>query len=409
MKKTFVAALCLLTAGSMVAQKKAVDQASKMAGKPDKIEEARTLIQGAMQNPETANDARTYYVAGQVEWKTYDNIKGINSLKGINTLDENMAEMLMNGYNNYLKALELDKVPDAKGKSLKYTKDIINQIGGHDWDFYSAGVNFYNNKNYPAAYDMLYASADIPANPAMQGMTTLIPDSTRGQIYYLAGISAYSSKNNDGTPKLNEALKAFKASADLNYNEPNIYLFQIACLDNLANGDSTLIKKYYPQKMQLAREGFEKFGVQQPNYIGYIVDDYINEQNNPQGALDYLNAAIAKNPNVAKFMSMRGYIKLRMKDDKGYLEDNLAAAAMPGADAEVLYDAARASYRYGQGMIGGLGVGQAELSKRKAYIEKYIVPAQDLAMKAKQLDKNGAFKAKIQKLLDDIDYLENPQ
>ena len=60
MKKTFIAALCLLTAGSMAAQKKAVDQAAKMAGKPDKIEEARALIQGAMQNPETANDARTY-------------------------------------------------------------------------------------------------------------------------------------------------------------------------------------------------------------------------------------------------------------------------------------------------------------------------------------------------------------
>lgn len=36
MKKTFVAALCLLTVGSMFGQKKAVDNAAKLAGKPNK-------------------------------------------------------------------------------------------------------------------------------------------------------------------------------------------------------------------------------------------------------------------------------------------------------------------------------------------------------------------------------------
>lgn len=409
MNKTFVAGLCLLLAGSMAAQKKAVDQASKMAGKPDKIEEARTLLKGAMENPETANDARTYYVAGQVEWKTYDNIKAMNAIKGITTLDDDMAMMLMNGFNYYLKAMELDPTPDAKGKANRFTKDIINQIGGHDWDFYSAGVNFYNDKNYPSAYGMLNAAADIPANPALKGVSaTLIPDSTRGQVYYLAGISAYSSKLSDGSNLVPEALKAFKNAADLNYDEPNIYLFQIACLDNMANGDSTLIKQYYPQKIELAKAGFAKYGAEQPNYLGYIIDDYINEQNNAQAALDFLNKAIADNPDVAKFVSMRGYVKGRMKDDKGYLEDTMAAAAMPNADTEVLYDAARASFRYGQAMIGTLGIGQGDAAKRVEYIKQYIDPALELATKAKSMDKNGIYTSKLQKLIDDIDYLINP-
>lgn len=404
MKKTLITGLCLLVAGSMVAQKKTVDQAQKMAGKPDKVEEARTLIQGAMQNPETAEDARTYYVAGQIEWKTLDNIKAINALQGNNSIDDTMSEMLKKGYDYYQRALALDVNPDAKGKNMRFTKDIINQLGGHDWDFYSAGVNYYNEKNYPSAYDMLYAAAEIPAVPALVGSPTVIPDSTRGQVYFLAGVSAYTS-GNDYIPK---ALEAFNKSAQLNYNEPNVYLFQIACIDNIAGSDSTLIKQYYPQKLALAKEGFAKFGKEQPNYLGYIIDDYINEQNNVQGALDFLNDQIAQNPNVAKLVSMRAYVKGRMKDDEGYLNDNLAAAAMPDADAEVLYDAARANYRYGQAMIGTLGSGQDAIAKRAEYIQKYIEPALELATKAKELDKQGNLRAKIQKLIDDIDYLQNP-
>lgn len=410
MKKTLIAGMCLLVAGSMAAQKKAVDQAAKMAGKPDKVEEARALIKGAMQDPETANDARTYYVAGQVEWKTYDNIKGLNSLQGINTLDESMAEMLQNGYNYYLRALELDPTPDAKGKANRFAKDINNQIAGHDWDFYSAGVNFYNDKNYPSAYGMLNAAADIPAQPSLAnlGLTTLIPDSTRGQVYYLAGISAYSSKLPDGTTLVPQALEAFAKAAALDYPEPNLYLFQIACLENMAGEDSVKIKEFYPRKMELARQGFQKYGTQQPNFLGYIIDDYINEQNNPQAALDFINEAIAAHPNVAKFTSMRGYVKGRMKDDKGYLEDNLAAAAMPDADSEVLYDAARASYRYGQAMIGTLGIAAGDADKRAEYIKQYIDPALQLANEAKAKDERGVYAAKIQKLIDDINYLLNP-
>ena len=102
----------------MFGQKKAVDNAAKLAGKPNKIEEARQLVQSAMENPETSNDARTYNVAGQIEWKNYDNLKGMNALKGINNIDADMAQMLLNGLNYYTKALELDKLPDAKGHRI---------------------------------------------------------------------------------------------------------------------------------------------------------------------------------------------------------------------------------------------------------------------------------------------------
>ncbi|MDE7343374.1 MAG: hypothetical protein K2N19_05090, partial [Muribaculaceae bacterium] len=68
MKKVITMALCIAAVGSMSAQKANVDGAKKLSGKFDKIEEARNLIKQAMENPETANDANTYYVAGKIEF-----------------------------------------------------------------------------------------------------------------------------------------------------------------------------------------------------------------------------------------------------------------------------------------------------------------------------------------------------
>ena len=58
---------CLM-AITVFAQKKAVTEAERIAkdSKPD-FNEARTLIKGALENPETKDDAKTWYVAGQIE------------------------------------------------------------------------------------------------------------------------------------------------------------------------------------------------------------------------------------------------------------------------------------------------------------------------------------------------------
>lgn len=49
---------------------------------------------------------------------------------------------------------------------------------------------------------------------------------------------------------------------------------------------------------------------------------------------------------------------------------------------------------------------KADAEKRKEYIKTYLDPATELALKAKAKDTNGVYTAKIQKLIDDIDYLE---
>ena len=73
MNKFIALALCLAAIGSAGAQKANVDQADKLAGKTDQLNNARNLIKQAMEDPQTKNEARTYYVAGKIEMDAYDN------------------------------------------------------------------------------------------------------------------------------------------------------------------------------------------------------------------------------------------------------------------------------------------------------------------------------------------------
>ena len=186
------------------------------------------------------------------------------------------------------------------------------------------------------------------------------------------------------------------------YDHPRVQgLAEMMNFVGAINGDPQVV-----EKIVASQAHHKKIDGHAPDLVGNDLNAYIAAGVYSDHECHDLNDAIAKTPDVAKLYSIRGYIKGRMKDDKGYLEDNLKAAQMADADAEVLYDAARASYRYGQVMIGTLGITQADAEKRKEYIKTYLDPATELALKAKAKDTNGVYTAKIQKLIDDIDYLE---
>lgn len=97
MKKLLFIALCTAAVGSVSAQKANVDAAKKLAGKIDKIEEARALIKEAIANPETKDQANTYVIASDIELKAYDKAKKGLGLNSENAEPEKLAQM-----NSYL-------------------------------------------------------------------------------------------------------------------------------------------------------------------------------------------------------------------------------------------------------------------------------------------------------------------
>ena len=97
---------CLM-AITVFAQKKAVTEAERIAkdSKPD-FNEARTLIKGALENPETKDDAKTWYVAGQIEDAQFSS-ESTKQILGQQPNEPVMYEALANILPFFKKAYEL--------------------------------------------------------------------------------------------------------------------------------------------------------------------------------------------------------------------------------------------------------------------------------------------------------------
>ncbi|MDE6121146.1 MAG: hypothetical protein K2F63_05100, partial [Muribaculaceae bacterium] len=155
MKKLCFLALGLasvLAASAQTSLVKDAERAMKNGTEGAKIVE---MITPAFSDPATATLAQTWYVPGKAFFKEYDELLGIKAFKPDDPKADpvKMANLLLKGYDYFMKALPLDSVADSKGKiKTKYSKDIASTLSGHLTDYSSAGADLFNSKDYAGAY-----------------------------------------------------------------------------------------------------------------------------------------------------------------------------------------------------------------------------------------------------------------
>ena len=397
MKKILTFALCGLSVLAAGAQKTTVEQAKKLAGKLDKIEEARNLIIQAIQNPETANQADTYYIGGKVEWDAFD--KNMNNM-AINPEKVNPLEMgmdLLNGFDLFMKVFELDQLPNEKGEvKPKYTKDLQKKIVGKADDFFQAGSLFFETKQFPLAYDAFMIYGDLPEMKELGAAAPAMADTVRAVAYFNAGLSAWSAGN------VNDAAGAFKKARENNYTDPNACLYEIACWQNIQQSDSTRLNEAMNNIYGAAMAGYEKFGIEQPVFITNMVNTMVNSDRN-NDALALVNDAISKNPDSAVMYGLRGFVYDRMENDDAALADYIRAAEMPDVDHETLKNASRKLFKIGQNKLNEINYGDPNTPQLKAQLKNdYFVKAKAYADKAKQLKPDDTA---VDYILENIDYV----
>lgn len=377
-------ALCVAAVGSISAQKANVEAAKKLAGKVDKIEEARSLINAAIEDPSTANDALTYFTGGEVEFKAYD--KGLQAGM-INPNDPaadriKMAEELLNGYDLYLKAIPFDQVPNEKGEiKPKYTKDIINKIAGHASDFFSSGAAMWDAKRfYPEAYKCFFIFGELPAMELLGNKAPKIPDSDRAQAYFNAGIAAYSGN------ALDEAADAFHKSQIFGYDDPNAYIYELACWQNIAQNNESRQSEAQQKIFETAKAGYEKYGVEQPVFLNNLVNTYVMDEKYDE-ALNTVNNLLATNPNNANLYGLRGFINDRAGKDEESIADYTMAANQPDCDFETLKNVAKKYYRVASNLLGQLD--PKDKAGRDEIRAKYFLPGLEYANRAKAMEQDG--------------------
>lgn len=398
MRKFITLALCAAAVGSVCAQKQNVESAKKLAGKVDKIAEARALINEAMQNSETANQPLTYFVAGKIEYDAYDadNVKS-QTVANAKVDSVAMGRELINGYHNMLKALPLDSLPDEKGKiKPKYSKDIAKVFNSHLNDYFNSGAYFFNEKMfYPEAYESFYIFGEIPTLDVMKAAPVTVDPVFPPLAYFNAGLAAYSAN------EVAKAAEAFRKSRLAGSDDPNAYIYEIASLQTLMQRDSTMTDACNAAIFETAKAGYDKFGAEQPLFINNMLNYLISAGRGDEG-LAMLNEEIAKHPESGMLYGLRAYAYDRNGNNDASEADYRKAAAMSNVDFETLRFAAMKLYRLGTEKLNAIeGRGAEQEAARLAIKKDYFEEAKAICEKA-LAEKPGD--ADILNVLDNVNY-----
>ncbi len=341
--------LCVLASFSF-AQKKAVKDA-KSAMK--NISEARELIKPALTDPETANDPETWKLAGDIEFKAFDDERTLEMQKEITGKGGNEEAMyvgLYNMYDPYIKADELGQVPNEKGQvKNKVRKDIVkNMNDGHR--FYINGGVFYNDKkDYKRAADFFERYWDLPSLSMFEDSDVKFntQDSTYQTIKYYAVISAIQSGDHPRSIKLLNRIIAEPYIQNSTYKESDVY--ELLASEYQQTGDSVAFAN-------ALREGAQRFPSNK-YFTPNLINEFIRAGKTTE-AIAYLDQAIANDPsNTCDLMSVKASLYAEQKDY---------------ANAEPAYASAIASNANCERALEGLGV-------------LYVLQAQDMKEKASQV------------------------
>ncbi len=311
-KSIFLAALVLISAGCF-AQKANVSKARSLADAetPD-YAGARAAIAEALQNDETKDQANTWYVAGFIGYKEFDN-GNIKRQIGQNVDINSWGAAVYESLDYWTKAYDMAMVPtyDKKGRAKYDTrtpKSILPKVVEY-FQFQPlivAGFTAYENNNPSLAYDMFIAHCNIPEMKMMQDnpeeAAKLLRDSSFYTCLYYAGRFAYEAERYDEAVATLKRMNSEHANANALRKEiiyANEYIYQI----------------YMEQKDTVAAVDFIKGCIdlfpEEPWFMQNLINLYINS-GQEEKAIEYLDIAIAREPNVGQYYNSKGSILARI-------------------------------------------------------------------------------------------------
>ena len=304
MKKVVLSVVMLLVAGFAFAQEKAVKEAKKIAGavNPD-FAQAEQLINGALTNPETKDQAETWNVAGFIQKRRSEKeMESAYLRKPYDTLQVYKSALDMCKY--YLKCDELAQIPNEKGKiKNKYRKTNAATIKGERGNLINGGIQFFNeNKNKEALeYFGMYVS--LPSQPMFAEDEELKADTLLPQIAYYASLAAMKMEDYASVLKYAPVAQDDK--------EVGKYAMEFVSTALKAEGDTA-------KWIVSLQEGVQKYP-EHPFFFGNLIDYYSNSKKFDE-AMAFADEMIAKDPSNPFNTYVKGYLYHNMEDYDKALE-----------------------------------------------------------------------------------------
>lgn len=269
-----------------------VSKALKSAeGNNPDFNEARNLIKKAFEFADSKNDAQTWYVAGTIEDSQFG-LEWKKEISGQRANEPVMYNALGNILPYFEKAYELDQIPDIKGNvTSKYTKDIKKILSSNHRCYINGAAYYFDQKDYKKAYDLFEQYLEISHLPMFKGEPTAARDSNYMIVKFYAAVAATQL----GDSKT--AIAALERAKKSNYRTNDVY--QYLCYEyeqakDIVNLERTL------------EEGMQKFP-EEPYFLKSLINNYIYSNRNMK-AIEYLNTAIAKEPNNPQLYDVMGRV-----------------------------------------------------------------------------------------------------
>lgn len=299
-----------MAALTMSAQKQMITSAWSYL-KDGYLDDAKKAIDKAEANPQTAESFKTFWFKGQI----YQEL-GSTKNKKYQALCDDCYEV---AYESYMKALKYNFVK-PEHRDIDFTTQaglmkfasILNQNNESNYEsteafmdilfqrfpalsnaFVNKGINAFQSNDFETSYNQFAKAIEIST------LTFRIDT----QIYYYASLAAMRSKKFEEAISLNDFLIGANYGVD-NKEKVSVYVNQSMALKE--TGDTA-------KMLKVLEDGIAKF----PNDSYPLVIEMFNyyvASGNSEKARDYINMAMANDPNNAQFLVIRGTLSQEMKD-----------------------------------------------------------------------------------------------
>ena len=330
MKKTLIMAALVLISAGCFAQKANVKKAKNLALQetPD-FSGARAAINEALTNEETKDLADTWYTAGLIGYQELSK-ENEKTYLGQARDEKRAGEAVVESFDYWMKAADLagQKVLDKKGNEVLTDKKTYALLQKKVLEYYKNqelvkyGIYLNDQRDFATAYGVFQRHLSIPELSLMQNeklQKEMPKDSIYDQYKYYTAIFAIQAEMHP------EAIAVLEEMKDGNYEAitVNQFLYQeYVNVQDTAN---------YVRVLQDAVVRFP----QEPWFLQNLINHYIFS-GQEQEAINYLDQAIAREPNVAQYHLIKGNLNENQKNYEAALADFDRALAIDPtmADAE---------------------------------------------------------------------------
>lgn len=308
MKKVLFSVVLLLAASFTFAQEKNVKEAKSIASgtNPD-FAKAEQLINAALTNSETKDNADTWDVAGFIQRRRSEKeMENAYLRKPYDTIQVYNSAVNMCKY--YFKCDELAQVPNEKGKiKNKYRKPNAAAMLAERGNLINGGIYFFNiamsqegdeaKNNNQKALDFFGTYVEVAKSPMFEKENLLQTDTVLPQIAYYASLVAAKLEDYPSILKY-----APYAQDDKEFGK---FAMEFTSMALQKQGDT---EKWIAS----LKEGIQKYPDHQ-FFFGNLIDYYSNN-NKFDEALQFADEMLTKDPNNTFYLYVKGYLYHNMKN-----------------------------------------------------------------------------------------------